>query len=63
MKKSKIEMERDRIMKITRALIRLKHSLNADEEINEVLPDRLSEFDKALQRGELLELKLPTDLK
>jgi len=52
-KKSEIEMERARIIKITRTLTRLKHSLNADEEINDVLPARLSEFDSALQDGEL----------
>lgn len=57
-KKSEIEMERHRIMKITRSLIRLKHSLAADEELNAVLPDRLIEFDKALQSGELLSLPL-----
>lgn len=55
-KKSSIEMERARTIKITRALIRLKHSLAADEEINEVLPDRLVEFDKALQTGQLVGL-------
>lgn len=55
-KKTPIEMERDRITKITRAFIRLKHSLAADEEINEILPDRLSEFDKSLQGGELKQL-------
>jgi hypothetical protein len=57
-KKSEIEMERHKVMKITRALIRLKHSLAADEELNEVLPDRLFEFDKAVQSGELLSLPL-----
>jgi hypothetical protein len=40
-----------------RVLIRLKHSLAADEEINAVLPDTLEEFDDALARGELRELK------
>lgn len=58
-KKTEIEMQQARITKITRTLIRLKHSLAADEEINEVLPDRLDEFAKAVQRGELLELPLP----
>ncbi len=57
-KKSEIEMERHKIMKITRSLIRLKHSLAADEELNNVLPDRLLEFDRALQSGELLTLAL-----
>ena len=54
--KSDVELERARIVKITRALIRLKHSLNADVEINSVLTDRLLEFDKGLQDGELKQL-------
>ena len=41
----------------TRTIIRLKHSLAADEEINAVLPDTLAEFDEALARGELKELR------
>lgn len=53
-KKTDIEMERQRIAKITRALIRLKYSLAADEELNRVLPDQLQQFDKALQDGDLL---------
>ena len=52
-KKSDIEMERARVIKISRALIRLKHSLLADEEINNTLPDTVLEFDAALQSGEL----------
>lgn len=55
-KKTPIEMERHRMLKVTRALIRLKHSLAADVELNEVLPDRLTEFDIALQQGQLLGL-------
>ncbi len=54
--KSDIEMERLRIIKISRALIRLKHSLNADQELNQVLPAQLQEFDSATQRGELVTL-------
>lgn len=55
-KKSEIEMERLKIIKVTRALTRLKYSLQADKELNDVLPDRLIDFDKALQDGELLGL-------
>lgn len=50
-------MERAKIMKATRTLIRLKHTLAADEELNDVLPDTLAEFDAALTRGELKQLK------
>lgn len=60
-KKSEIEMERARLMKITRSLIRLKHSLNADEEINSILPDSLVEFDAGLQSGELKQLRPTVD--
>lgn len=56
-KKTPAELERAKIAKATRTLIRLKHSLAADEEINAVLPDTLDEFDDALARGELRELK------
>ena len=59
-KKTPAELERARIAKVARTLIRLKHSLAADEELNEVLPDTLEAFDEAITRGELKELK--TDL-
>lgn len=52
-KKTETEMERLRVRKIATTLIRLKHSLAADEEINRVLPDTLDEFDAALAAGEL----------
>lgn len=52
-------MERTKTLKTARALIRLKHSLAADEELNNVLPDLLLQFDKQLQEGELLTLPLP----
>lgn len=58
-KKSEIEMERARTIKVTKALLRLKHSLAADVEINDVLPERLIEFDKAIQSGQLLSLPVP----
>lgn len=52
------EMERHRIAKTVRSLVRLKHSLAADVELNELLPDTLAEFNDALARGELLELQV-----
>ena len=36
-KKTAAEMEKSKIMKAARTLIRLKHSLAADEELNETL--------------------------
>ena len=53
-KKSEIEMQRAKIAKVTRNLVRLKYSIKADEELNNLLPDTLMEFDKSLQSGELL---------
>ena len=60
-KKSPAEMERAKVTKTARTLIRLKHSLAADEELNDVLPATLEEFDEALARGELRELKAGLD--
>lgn len=51
-------MARAAIAKITRAEIRLKHSLLAEQEINEVLAQRLRDFDRALQDGVILSLAL-----
>ena len=56
-KKSPTEMEKLKVAKAARTIIRLKHSLAADEEINAVLPDTLAEFEDALSRGELKTLK------
>jgi hypothetical protein len=58
--KSEIEMARLAVTKVTRIEIRLKHALMADQELNEVLPQRLAEFDLAVQNGTLpgLALKL-----
>lgn len=55
-------MARAAIAKVTRAEIRLKHSLRADAELNEVLDERLASFDLALQQGTIpaLALKLVT---
>lgn len=55
------EMERRKIAKAARTLIRLKHSLAADEEINNKLPETLGEFDAALERGELKEIAAGLD--
>lgn len=52
-KKSPAELQRAKVTKATRALIRLKHSLAADDEINATLPDTLAELEAALARGEL----------
>lgn len=53
LKKSEIEMERFKLVKVTRTLTRLKHSLQIDKELNDLLPAQLEEFDMAIQQGEL----------
>lgn len=60
-KRTPAEMERAKIAKATRTLIRLKHSLKADEEINTLLPDTLAEFENALAHGELKQIKARID--
>ena len=57
-RKSEAEMARWRMTKAARMLIRLQKSLEADEEINRILPEKLEQFDAALQRGEILELSV-----
>lgn len=58
-KKSEIELERAAMIKTARTLIRLKHALQADRELNEALPDLYIQFEKAAQNGELLTLPIP----
>jgi hypothetical protein len=50
------ERERKKLIKAVRSTVRLKHSLNADDELNEVLPQILGEFDKAIAAGKPFEL-------
>lgn len=52
-KKSDIELQRAKISKIVRGLIRLQASVEADERINDLLPERLAEFDASIQNGKL----------
>ena len=46
-----IELERARILKAARSYIRLKHSLAADAELNERLPEIEKAMDKAIHSG------------
>ena len=56
--KTEIDLARAAIAKATRAEVRLKHSLLADEEINVLLAQRLREFDAAIQSGYIPTLAL-----
>lgn len=51
-------MARSAIARVTRAEVRLRHSILADREINELLAKRLRDFDIALQDGILPSLAL-----
>lgn len=51
--KTEAELLKAQMVKTIRSLVRVKHSLRADEELNEVLPKAEQAFDIALQRGEL----------
>ena len=50
------EQARAEILKTVRALIRLRHSLEADRELNEILPRVELTFDAALTRGKVLSI-------
>ena len=50
------ERERKKLIKAVRSTIRLKHSLAADDELADVLPQILGEFDKTIAAGKPFEL-------
>lgn len=60
--KTDIELARAAIKKVTRAEVRLRYSLMADEELNTLLDQRIRDFDIQLQAGTIpaLALKLVT---
>lgn len=51
--KTEIEMAKARLFKCVRTAVRTKHSLEADQELNEVLPKAEKEFDTAVLSGVL----------
>jgi hypothetical protein len=51
--KAEAEQARANTLKIIRAAVRLKHSINADNELNVVLPEAEMRFDSAIQRGRI----------
>ena len=50
-RKNSVELAKLRMFKLARALVRLKHSLAADEELNQVLPELERRFDRAVVDG------------
>ena len=58
--KDNIDQARANMLKTIRAAVRLKHSIAADEELNEVLPRAEAQFFKQIQEGKMPD---PLDLK
>ena len=54
--KTRVEVDKARVLKTVRSLVRLKHSIAADAELNTVLPWVEQEFDKAFHEGRAFEL-------
>ena len=51
--KDDIEQARANMLKTIRTAVRLRHSLAADAELNEILPKADAQFFKKIQKGEL----------
>lgn len=51
--KDNIEQARANMLKTIRTAVRLRHSIAADEELNEILPRAEAKFFKRVQNGEL----------
>lgn len=58
--REKVDQARANTLKIARAAIRLKHSIAADTEINDVLPQIEAEFNERVANDELPD---PLDIK
>ncbi|MBA3583044.1 MAG: hypothetical protein H0W36_00690 [Gemmatimonadetes bacterium] len=54
--KDDIELRRAALLKAARSAVRLRHSLEADAELNDVLPNLERRFNDAVQRGVLLDI-------
>ena len=49
--KDAVELRKAALLKIARTLIRVKHAVAADEELNEVLPKLEKQFNAAVSSG------------
>jgi hypothetical protein len=58
--KDDTDLARANTIKIIRAAVRLKHSINADIELNDVLPLAMLKFEAAVKRQQL---PAPADIK
>ena len=57
-RKTDLELERMQMAKSIRMFIRLRYSIAADEEINDVLWDIMDRYDLALATGEAFDFSL-----
>lgn len=48
-----VDQARANMLKVIRTAVRLKHSIAADEELNEVLPRAEAKFNAAVLKGQL----------
>jgi hypothetical protein len=58
--RDKVDQARSNMLKVIRVAVRLRHSIAADEELNELLPKAEAKFNAAVMRGQLPE---PLDIK
>jgi hypothetical protein len=56
--KDDIELRKRALFKAARSAVRLRHSLNADAELNDLLPALERAFDMSVSRGVLPEVKV-----
>ena len=61
-RKPDIRMELEGIEKAVRSNIRLKHSLEADREVNEKIPEVLRQAEVAIRKGKAFELDIKSVL-
>ena len=61
-RKPDIRMELEGIEKAVRSNIRLKHSLEADREVNEKIPEVLRRAEVAIRKGKAFELDIKSVL-
>lgn len=61
-RKPDIRMELEGIEKVVRSNIRLKHSLEADREVNEKIPEVLRRAEVAIRKGKAFELDIKSVL-
>lgn len=54
--KDDIELRRRALFKAARSAVRLRHSLEADAELNELIPRLERDFESAVSRGRLPEV-------